>query len=371
MRGPYPYYGQNFLLCSVPSHHATGAPSIGSYHNLIHVQMIAPRKSLLELPNKCLAFSFPQPIMIHLNTMLLTLQPRIQHIKRHLITLRRARNCHQALIAIILRFIDLNHTATQLTNLIDLCSSLADDRTDHVVWNIDLLRQWLAWHNTLHRLDRWAGMASCCWSAVTAHLWLLWTDTAVCSSSWATAISDWSNTTLYWDWSRANLWVCLLWIWSRTAASARIVVLQVMGVAVAASRRVWDVWDNLHAAWDNASWAAAAGSVGGCGWAAETGGELLEESGGDIVGGDVDGVCDTEDDEGPLRREWEVLVGRVESCSRLLLDFLDACSSLADNGSYENIWDEKAKRVCSGLCAGSLLKCLAVKCADDQAECLS
>lgn len=147
-------------------------------------------------------------------------------------------------------------------------------------------------------------------------------------------------------------------------------MLKVVGMAVAASCRVWDVWDNLHTAWDNSSWAAAAGSIGGCGWAAETCGELLKESGGDVVGGDVDGVCDTEDDKGPLRREWEVLIRRVESCAGLLLDLLDACSSLANDGSDENVWDEKAKWVCSGLCTGSLLKWLTVKCANDQAECL-
>lgn len=91
--------------------------------------------------------------------MLLTLQPRIQHIKRHLVTLRRPCNRHQTLIAIILRLINLDHRSTQLANFIDFRSALANDRTDHVVRDVDLLRQWLARDNALQWLNWWSSMA--------------------------------------------------------------------------------------------------------------------------------------------------------------------------------------------------------------------
>ena len=302
--------------------------------------------------------------------MLLRLQPRIKHIKRHLITLRRPRNRNKTLIAIILRFINLNHRSTQLTNLIDLGSALADDSTDHVVRDVDLLRQWLPWNNTLHRLNRWSCMASSGWTSVTTgHLWLLWSDAGVGCCLWA-PVCDWRSGALLWDWCSSGLgsiW-CLVWCWS--AAGAWVVLLHVAGVTVAATCGLWDVWNNLHATWDNASWATLAGSICRCGWTTESGSELVHEGGSDVVCGDVDGVCYTEDNEGSLAGKWQVHVGGVELGAGLLLDLLDAGSSLADDGADEDGWDEKAEWVCSGLSGGCLLEGLAVQCANDQTECL-
>ena len=142
-------------------------------------------------------------------------------------------------------------------------------------------------------------------------------------------------------------------------------MLHVAGLAVAAACRLWDVWNNLHATWDNASWAALTSSISRCGWTTESGGELIHKGGSDVVCGDVDGIGYTEDDEGSLAGEWEVHVGGVELGAGLLLDLLDAGSSLADDSANENGWDEKTKRVCSGLSGGCLLEGLAVQCAND------
>lgn len=213
-------------------------------------------------------------------------------------------------------------------------------------------------------------MASSLRTGVTSgHLWLLWSNAGVGGGLWAT-VCDWSGGgALLWNWSSSlgSIW-CLGWSWS--AARAWVVLLHVASLAIAASCRLWDVWDNLHATWDNASWATLTGSICGCGWTTESGGELIHESGCDVVCGNVDGVSDTEDDEGSLAGKWQVHVGGVELGARLLLDLLDAGSSLADDGADEDGWDENAEWVCSGLSGGCLLEGLAVQCANDQTECL-
>lgn len=157
---------------------------------------------------------------------------------------------------------------------------------------------------------------------MATHLWLLWTDSAVGCCCWA-GVGDWSDAALLWNRSNTALGE-LLWVCSRSAARARILLLQVVGVAIAASCGLWDVWNDLHAAWNNSGWATAAGSVGGSGWTSKTRGKLLKQSGGDVVCGDVHGVCDTKYDQRPLAREWEAGVGSVQLGAGLLLDLLDA-----------------------------------------------
>ena len=67
-------------------------------------------------------------------------ESRIQHVQRHLVTLLGSRDGHQTLIAAFLRLVDLDHTATQVPNLINLGPTFPDDSTDHVVGNVNLLR---------------------------------------------------------------------------------------------------------------------------------------------------------------------------------------------------------------------------------------
>ena len=78
-------------------------------------------------------------------------ESRVEHIERHSIALFRARDGDQALIAVVLRLVDLNDTATDLTYLVDLLTTLTNDGTDHIVRNEDLLGQRCASHTTVHR----------------------------------------------------------------------------------------------------------------------------------------------------------------------------------------------------------------------------
>lgn len=89
---------------------------------------------------------------VHLMKICVLTESLIQHVQCHLIAFLRASNSDQTLVAVILWFVNLDDAATKLTNLIDFRSAFTNDSANHVVWNINLLRQWLAWHGSTHGL---------------------------------------------------------------------------------------------------------------------------------------------------------------------------------------------------------------------------
>src|SRR5271163_2522619 len=78
---------------------------------------------------------------------------RVEHVQCHLVALLGSRDRHQPLIAVVLWLIDLDHTSTQMSNFVDLGASLANDRTDHIIRNENLLCEWLSGKRTTHRLS--------------------------------------------------------------------------------------------------------------------------------------------------------------------------------------------------------------------------
>ena len=90
---------------------------------------------------------------------LLRTQSGIEHVKCHLVALRCTGNRHQSLVAVVLRLVNLNDASAELSNLVDLSSALADDGTNHVVGDEDLLRQRLARYHALDRLLGRPGVA--------------------------------------------------------------------------------------------------------------------------------------------------------------------------------------------------------------------
>ena len=84
----------------------------------------------------CIPTSQRQPPRLHRTSLT---ESGIKHVERHLVTFLRARDGNQPLVAVVLWLIDLDYTAAKLAYLIDLGATLADDRTDHVVRNEDLL----------------------------------------------------------------------------------------------------------------------------------------------------------------------------------------------------------------------------------------
>lgn len=67
----------------------------------------------------------------------------IEHIQCHLIALLCARDCNQALVAVVGGLIDLDNATAQLSDFIDLSTTFTNDSSDHIIRNVDLLCEWL------------------------------------------------------------------------------------------------------------------------------------------------------------------------------------------------------------------------------------
>lgn len=64
---------------------------------------------------------------------------RIQHVECHSVTLFRTGDGNKALVAVVLRLVDLNDTTAHLSDLVDLLTALTNNGTDHVVGDKYLL----------------------------------------------------------------------------------------------------------------------------------------------------------------------------------------------------------------------------------------
>lgn len=154
---------------------------------------------------------------------------------------------------------------------------------------------------------------------------------------------------------------------SRGGSLPAAVLIRVTHLAASVLR---NVWNDLHAARDDALRTTVANGVGRSSGATEAFSQLLNKRAADVVGGDVNSVRDTEDDEGAFSREGQARLGGVEARTRCLLNLADSNTALADDGTDEDVGNEKAERVGLGLGSRRLLKGLLVKGADDEAESL-
>jgi len=217
---------------------------------------------------------------------------RVEHIECHLVALSRASNSDKSLVTVVLGFIDLDHAATEMSDLVDLGTTLANDGTDHVIRNEDLLGDRLTWHGARQLRMRLA--VGCrlwyltisllrLWSTIT---WLAWTARGLC-------IGNLLRIRLVGLWC----WLSILRVCT-TTTSLLLRRLSAMSpvrvwVAVLTTGRLGYVWHNLHATRDNTSRTATSGSISrGC-WAAEALGQLLNECYCDVVCCNVDGISDT------------------------------------------------------------------------------
>lgn len=198
---------------------------------------------------------------------------------------------HETLVAVVLRFVDLNYATTHLTNLVDLLATFANDSTDHVVGNVDLLRcrtpghallNWLALRLAVHRR---LGM--------TAHVWLRVGSgpvgrllAAVLLGHGGVAMGSMLGILLRVGLGRHRLMAL-------AAIMAAVVVIRAAKLSTSGLRAVGD---DLHAAWNRSSWLTTPGSIGRGSGTTKAVVELLEESASNIVRGDVNGIGDTHDD---------------------------------------------------------------------------
>lgn len=86
--------------------------------------------------------------------------------------------------------------------------------------------------------------------------------------------------------------------------------------------------------------------VGRRGWTTKAFGELLKKSAANVISGDMDSISNSKDNQRTFRRKWKTGVGGIQSRSRSLLNLANSGSTFSDDGSNQNMWYEKAKRVC-------------------------
>lgn len=238
--------------------------------------------------------------------MLLT-KTRVEHEERHLIALLRSSNGNETLVAVVLRFVDLDDTSTELAYLVDLCTALSDDSADHVVGDKDLLSQRLAGHHALHGLLRRTGVrGTCCGRGRLSR---------VCSCVRSRSVGACADIWLSRRCSRvvngclrvhrggcAAVRVLLLHTVAsgRRAALCRRLAAEVIWRSPLSTSRLRNIRDHLHTSRHNTCRSAAACSVGRSCGASEALSQLLDKSTADIVCCDVDSICYTQNNERTL-----------------------------------------------------------------------
>ncbi len=304
-------------------------------------------------------------------TLILMLQltkPGIEHVERHLVTFLSTRDGHETLVAVVLRFVDLDDTATQCTDLINLRTALANDRANHIVRNEYLLGHGLPGYHSLHRLcgrtrvaGRLRGVMSTVW------LRLMRAGAGVALPGRARSIVQ----------RRLRMLLRSLTVQVRHAVRVRRSTVSLIGVLPVI---VWmtplttsslrNIWHHLHSSRDGASGPTGPRCVRRGGWATESLGELLYEGTAHIIGGDVDCVGHSQYHQGALCRQRKARVGRVQSRSGGFLNLADPHARLSDDGANQDVWYEETQWVRLGLGVRRRFEWLVIQSPDDQAESL-
>ena len=66
-------------------------------------------------------------------------KPRIEHVQRHLVAFLSSCDCNKSFVAVVLWLIDLDHTAAQVSDFIDLRTAFTNNSSHHVVGDEYLL----------------------------------------------------------------------------------------------------------------------------------------------------------------------------------------------------------------------------------------
>lgn len=78
-------------------------------------------------------------------------EPRVKKVESHAVAFLGTCDGDEPLVGVVLGLVDLDHAATELANLVDLGTAFADDGTNHVVGDEDLLGHRTTRHGTSTR----------------------------------------------------------------------------------------------------------------------------------------------------------------------------------------------------------------------------
>lgn len=181
---------------------------------------------------------------------------RVQHVKGHAVALFRSRNRHEPLVAIVLGLVNLNDAAAHLPYLIDLLSSLANDGADHVVGDVDLLRDGASWHAGMHGLA--LGSAVRLGAGMGSHMWLnVRSSCSVCRRLTCSVLhgNRWSTVR-----GTVGVW---LGVGGRrhVMGSTLLVSAVVLCTSVMSRCRLGAVWNHLHASGDGTNGCTTPGGI--------------------------------------------------------------------------------------------------------------
>jgi len=187
-------------------------------------------------------------------------ESRVEHVECHLIALSRASDSDKSLVTVVLGLVDFDDAATEVSNLVDLGTALANNGTNHVVGDEDLLCDRLTWHGAWH-LRMCLAVGRSLWHLTVALLWLWGPITWLTWTAGRLCIGDLLRIGLV----RLGGWLSILRVrsgscslllrWLSTVSPVRI------WVAVLTASGLRYVWHNLHATRDNASRATTSGSI--------------------------------------------------------------------------------------------------------------
>ena len=214
-------------------------------------------------------------------------ESRIEHVKRHLVAFRSSSDSHESLVAVVLRLVDLDHAAAELSYLIDLGSTFPNDCSNHIVRNEDLLRQGLTRYHSLHWLSWWSSMAvsrlvTAMWDRLmrpSSRITMLRRAAVMCWRLWRLLLLRRLPVKVG---DTVRIGWCTLWL--------VVVALVIIRMAVVPPCRLRNVRDNLHPSRDNACWSTATGSICRCCWSAEALCQLFYQCLAYVIGSDVDSV---------------------------------------------------------------------------------
>lgn len=200
-------------------------------------------------------------------------EARVEHVERHPVAFLRASDCNETLVAVVLWFINLNHAATDLTDLVDLLAALPNDGSNHVIGDVDLLSKRGTGHSRAARHGLPMRPGGAVGAGGTGRVRLHVRTSSIAGGSMA-AIGHGG--------SRVRVSLMGMAVLRRVRLGGHVVgsgigttAVVVLPVAKVAASRLRVVWDHLHTARNGTGGAAAASRVGGRGSATKTLVELL------------------------------------------------------------------------------------------------
>jgi len=300
----------------------------------------------------------------------------IEHVERHLVSLLRAGNGDKPLVGVVLGFVDLDRTTTELADLIDLGSTFTNDGTNHVVRDEDLLKN-LAGH-ALDRLRRTTLLRNLRTNSdmrgieprTHCLLGLVSRGEGLATASRRAGPILHS---LLGVWLLGELRIRVVHIGhsiriGRTADSLVSVLAVLLGMRPMSTNGLRLIWLDYHAAWDKVRLITTTRSVVRRSWPTVFLSQLFDQGLGNIIDSNVDRVCNTHDDQGALSALRKVAIGRIKTSVRSLLNLANALTIPPDDSTDENIGNEQAHWIRPRLGSGGLVKLLVVKCADNKTE---